>query len=1183
MVLAAIAAIVVFASSTAAWATPACPTTIPSFSPDFTGAGLCLTLNGSAVLPTPAGSAASISWSGSGSTVTFTFSSSQSVPYTASEPILLSGFTTSTFFNGLAFPVLTGATPTQFQVTFTGYPGYPGPATGTDTGTATPVNLLQVTPASTGQAGSAWYDAQQPVSNAFSTTFTFQLSGGNTSQSPADGIAFVIQNQTTNPTTALGPTGCGVGFGDDVTYGECGPTTGGIPNSVAVEFKTFNDGSLYAGPYPNGANSVSIMSNGTGMNCIDPMCAIAVKNSLPNGITLADGNIHTATVSYSLQPTAAQTNCGGGTSSPVPCLDVILDGYDLFPAGVAYTMTTLNLTGGNNAYVGFTGGTGGGDDNQDVLSWTFSPQAQSQTGTVSNTQTATYTYNGGCNNSSCNGYTNTVSENLGSSKAISNLVVTPIPIIAGNGSSALANQEACNAIVDQLNSGGTSPFVNPNGSPAQTAQCFVYTNGGGQGIDAPVMFAVSCPPSGICDTTESQFFAAINTYFGFTCTENPPLIAPDCTPTNSPSSFGNFSNLTSTTGYPAVGFLQGAGPDPNNPCNPATGANAAPLFQTNQVFSYTLGDTASKPMAGGSTGLTSCWVATYDTPNVIPTATIPYVSLNGGPNQTPTSNATYIQGSAVTATYTCTSKSTDHDSILDPSGYPNNGPYLTVSSCSATSGLTVGVSTAPTSTSCAAPASPYNSSNPLTYLDTCSATISIDTTDVGPGTLTVDVLDSATNTAQQTLTYNVVPTYALTTAANPSGGGSVLPASGGSYASGTVVPVTEIANPGYVFTGWSGACSGTGACSVTMNAVESVTANFVPLYVLTTAANPSAGGIVLPASGGSYSSGTVVPVTETANPGYVFTGWSGACSGTGACSVTMNAAESVTANFVPLYVLTTAANPSAGGIVLPASGGSYTSGTVVPVTETANPGYVFTGWSGACSGTGACSVTMNAAKSVTANFGSALSISSSSLNFGTLNQGTITTQVLTLINTGQSTITMTEPFISLVKGQDDAFLILSWCGKSLAPGAKCFITVSFLAGPYYLQQVATLNVMDNAPGNPQAITLTATVVDPQASLSASSLSFGTLAPNSITTKTVTLKNTGGTTLTISNIALSGSSVFTLGSSATPCGSSLASGASCIIDVTFKPTAKASYSGTLQITDNAITGSTQKVALTGAGN
>jgi uncharacterized repeat protein (TIGR02543 family) len=297
----------------------------------------------------------------------------------------------------------------------------------------------------------------------------------------------------------------------------------------------------------------------------------------------------------------------------------------------------------------------------------------------------------------------------------------------------------------------------------------------------------------------------------------------------------------------------------------------------------------------------------------------------------------------------------------------------------------------------------------------------------------------------------------------------------------------------------------------------------------------------------------------------------------------VNAAESVTANFLPLYVLTTAANPSAGGSVLPASGGSYTSGTVVPVTETANPGYVFTGWSGACSGTGACSVTMNAAKSVTANFGSALSISPLSLNFGTVNQGTITTQVITLINTGKSTITMTEPFISLVKGQNDAFVILSWCGKSLAPGAKCFITVSFLAGPFYSQQLATLNVMDNAPGNPQAIALSAMVVDPQASLSASSLSFGTLAPNSITTKTVTLKNTGGTTLTISNIALSGSSTFTLGSSATPCGSSLASGASCIIDVTFKPTAKASYSGTLQITDNAITGSTQRVSLTGAGN
>jgi hypothetical protein len=46
----------------------------------------------------------------------------------------------------------------------------------------------------------------------------------------------------------------------------------------------------------------------------------------------------------------------------------------------------------------------------------------------------------------------------------------------------------------------------------------------------------------------------------------------------------------------------------------------------------------------------------------------------------------------------------------------------------------------------------------------------------------------------------------------------------------------------------------------------------------------------------------------------------------------------------------------------------YTSGTSVTLTATPAAGSTFTGWSGDCSGTGSCSVTMNAAKSVTATF-----------------------------------------------------------------------------------------------------------------------------------------------------------------------------------------------------------------------
>src|SRR5262249_6574962 len=46
-----------------------------------------------------------------------------------------------------------------------------------------------------------------------------------------------------------------------------------------------------------------------------------------------------------------------------------------------------------------------------------------------------------------------------------------------------------------------------------------------------------------------------------------------------------------------------------------------------------------------------------------------------------------------------------------------------------------------------------------------------------------------------------------------------------------------------------------------------------------------------------FDVGTVVSLTATESNGSTFAGWSGACSGTGACNVTMNADESVAASF----------------------------------------------------------------------------------------------------------------------------------------------------------------------------------------------------------------------------------------------------------------------------------------------
>ena len=243
-------------------------------------------------------------------------------------------------------------------------------------------------------------------------------------------------------------------------------------------------------------------------------------------------------------------------------------------------------------------------------------------------------------------------------------------------------------------------------------------------------------------------------------------------------------------------------------------------------------------------------------------------------------------------------------------------------------------------------------------------------TGVGACSVTMDAAKSVTaNFTLDPVNYN------LNVAVSPVGGGTTTPAAGdNSYLEGTVVNVTAIAADGYSFSGWSGACTGVGACSVTMDAAKSVTANFtLNSYVLTVSTGGSGTGSVSGAPANPINHGTVVTLIATADAGSAFAGWSGACTNTtGDCVLTMDAAKSVTANFTlnPVnYNLNVAVSPVGGGTTTPAAGdNSYLEGTVVNVTAIAADGYSFSGWSGACTGVGACSVTMDAAKSVTANF-----------------------------------------------------------------------------------------------------------------------------------------------------------------------------------------------------------------------
>ena len=105
---------------------------------------------------------------------------------------------------------------------------------------------------------------------------------------------------------------------------------------------------------------------------------------------------------------------------------------------------------------------------------------------------------------------------------------------------------------------------------------------------------------------------------------------------------------------------------------------------------------------------------------------------------------------------------------------------------------------------------------------------------------------------------------------------------------------------------------------------------------------------------------------------------------------------------------------------------------------------------------------------------------------------------------------------------------------------------------------------------------------PLASVSPTSIPFGagTVGVAS-TAQTVTVKNTGGASLTIGTITLTGAGMSAFVISHDDCsGATVAAGDSCTVDVAFDPGAAGSYTAQLSVPDNA-SGSPQTVGLTGS--
>ena len=151
----------------------------------------------------------------------------------------------------------------------------------------------------------------------------------------------------------------------------------------------------------------------------------------------------------------------------------------------------------------------------------------------------------------------------------------------------------------------------------------------------------------------------------------------------------------------------------------------------------------------------------------------------------------------------------------------------------------------------------------------------------------------------------------------------------------------------------------------------------------------------------------------------------------------------------------------------------------------------------------------------------------------------------------------------------------------MAPGANCAINVVFTPGANGSRS-AKLLVADNAAGSPQSVALSGAGISPIVTLSTTSINFGIVLDfSNSSAQSVTMRNSGNTTLQITSISIGGTNAADFGISSNGCGTTLAASSTCTVSVRFTPQAAGTRTATLNFVDNAAN-SPQSVSLSGTG-
>jgi hypothetical protein len=186
--------------------------------------------------------------------------------------------------------------------------------------------------------------------------------------------------------------------------------------------------------------------------------------------------------------------------------------------------------------------------------------------------------------------------------------------------------------------------------------------------------------------------------------------------------------------------------------------------------------------------------------------------------------------------------------------------------------------------------------------------------------------------------------------------------------------------------------------------------------------------------------------------------------------------------------------------------------------------------------------------------------------------GQTTSLTVTLTNTGNATLN-----ISNIVTTGDFAVQSNTCGAQVLAGNNCAITVGFTPTAKN-SRTGILQLTDNAPSNPQKVTLTGTGTS--IALSPTAINFGTGPVGQTSTpQLVTISNVSTASVNLTGFSIGGAPAdYTISDNI--CGSSLAAGTNCSLNVSFNPTKTGVRKAKLNVANNG--GGTATATLTGTG-